>query len=77
VSERRRRRALQVACVLGLVANALMAWSVLEPTPVPIMVSMSAGQVIGTLSFLLYLMVVAADLRRARVLGDAPPEPPP
>jgi ABC-type dipeptide/oligopeptide/nickel transport system permease subunit len=46
------------ACVLGLLAMALMCWSVLDPTPFPVMVAMSVGQVIGTLSLLSYVGAV-------------------
>ena len=60
-------RTLSVACVAALVALALMVWSLLEPTPMPVLVAMSAGQVLGTLSLLAFLGVVAADLRRAHL----------
>jgi hypothetical protein len=54
--------------VLALAALALMVWSLLDPRPVPVIVAMSVGQVLGTLSFLAFLVVVATDLRR--VLRD-------
>ena len=60
-------RTLSAACVAALVALALMVWSLLEPTPMPVLVAMSAGQVLGTLSLLAFLGVVAADLRRAHL----------
>jgi hypothetical protein len=53
---------LRVACVLGLVALPLMVWSVFDPTVWPVLVALSIGQVIGTLSFVLFLVVVARDL---------------
>jgi len=58
-----------VAAVLALVGLALFVWSVLDPRPVPVVVAMSVGQGIGTLSFLLYALAIYLDLRRARVLG--------
>jgi hypothetical protein len=61
--------ALRVSAVLTLVALALMAWSILQPTPLPVMLAMSVGQGIGCLAFGLYLYVVIRDVRR--------PEPPP
>ena len=64
------RRVLMVACCLCLVALGLMVWSLVSPTVMSVMVAMSVGQVIGTLSLVLYLWVVIADLRRARVLGE-------
>jgi hypothetical protein len=52
------RRLVVTACVLNLLAIALMIWSVLDPTPLPVMVVMSLGQVIGTCGLLCYLAAV-------------------
>ena len=60
---------VRVAAVLALIGLALFVWSVLDPRPVPVVVAMSVGQAIGTLSFLLYVLAFYLDLRRARVLG--------
>jgi hypothetical protein len=60
---------VRAASVLALVGLALFVWSVLDPRPVPVVVAMSVGQGIGTLSFLLYLAAVLIDLRRSKVLG--------
>jgi hypothetical protein len=49
--------------VLALVALALMAWSQLVPHPIPVIVAMSVGQLLGTASFVAFLWVVASDLR--------------
>lgn len=57
---------LYVSAILTLIALALMVWSVLQPTPLPVMLSMSVGQGIGTLAFGLYGWVVLVDLRRLR-----------
>lgn len=54
------------SCVLGLVAMAMMCWSVLDPTPMPVLVAMSAGQAVGTLSLLCYVLAVFLEARRAR-----------
>jgi hypothetical protein len=61
------RRLLTISCVTALVATGLMVWSLFEPTPMPVLVAMSAGQVLGTLSLVLFLTVVIADLRRAHI----------
>lgn len=53
---------LRVACVLGLIALPLMVWSVFDPTVWPVLVALSVGQVIGTLSFVLFVIAVARDL---------------
>lgn len=65
--------ALRASAVLTLVALALMAWSMLEPTPLPVMLAMTVGQGLGSLAFGLYLYVVVRDIRRAR---RAPPDAP-
>jgi hypothetical protein len=64
LSPRLARLALTASCSCALLALALMVWSVLDPRPLPVVVAMSVGQAIGTLSLLLYLVVVGFDLRR-------------
>ena len=56
-------RLLRFACVMALVALAMMVWSLFHPHPVPVIAAMSVGQVLGTVSFAIFLWVVAADLR--------------
>jgi hypothetical protein len=56
---------VRLAAILALVGIGLMVWSLLEPRPIPIMVAMSVGQGIGTMSLLLYIAVVIADAFRA------------
>ncbi len=65
-------RLMRAACYLALLGLTLMIWSVFDPTVWPIMIAISLGQVIGTLSFLLFLLVVARDLHLARALRKAP-----
>lgn len=60
---RRLEKRLRIASVLGLLALALMLWSVFDPRPIPLFVAMSAGQVIGTGSFVLYVFAILADSR--------------
>jgi hypothetical protein len=65
---------VRVACVLALVALPLMVWSVFDPRAFPVLIALSLGQGIGTVSFLLFLTVVARDLRiKRRLSGQAPP----
>jgi hypothetical protein len=66
---------LVIASILTLCALALMVWSLLVPTPMPVMVAMSAGQVLGTAAFGAYGYVVIKDvlrLRRERTEQDKP-----
>lgn len=57
---------LVIASICTLVALALMVWSLLQPTPMPVMVAMSLGQVFGTAAFAAYGYVVLKDLMRIR-----------
>ena len=57
---------LRVSVVLTLLALALMVWSVLVPTPLPIMLAMTVGQGLGTAAFGIYGIIVFKDLTRAR-----------
>ena len=60
---------LRIAAVGALLALVLMVAAFMLPGPVPLIVFMSAGQGLGTLSFALYVVVIILDLRRAGVLG--------
>ena len=55
---------LQLAAVLTLIGLAFMVWSMLEPTPLPVMLAMTVGQGIGTFAFAIYVFVVVRELRR-------------
>lgn len=70
MSDRRIRQVLVVACSMCLFALGLIVWSIVAPSPLSVMVAMSVAQGTGTLSLLLYVWVVIADLRRSKVLGD-------
>jgi len=68
---RRRERLLRISALLTLLGLAFMAWSVLEPTPMPTILAMSLGQVIGTSAFAIYLFVVFIELRRGSAQAAA------
>jgi peptidoglycan/LPS O-acetylase OafA/YrhL len=63
-------RLLRLAAVCALLALGLMVWGVLDPSPMALVIAMSVGQALGTLSFALYALVVVVDLRHARVFGN-------
>jgi hypothetical protein len=69
-------KVLRLACVLTLVALALMTWSILSPHALPILVAMSVGQALGTVAFATFLVVVYADLRRLRRAAKLSAPPP-
>ena len=59
----RARRWLVVACVCALAALALMTWQLFDPRVWPVIVAMSVGQVLGTVSFAAFGYVIFADFR--------------
>ncbi len=74
-------RGLRLAAISALIALGLMVWGVLDPRPIALVVAMSVGQALGTLSFALYAVTVMADLAHARVFSgitrrfsSSPPE---
>jgi hypothetical protein len=73
-------RLLIVSCVLTLMALALMVWSLFDPRPIPVVATMSLGQLLGTLSLGSFGYVVIADLRaqlrRRRAESMAPSKAP-
>jgi len=71
-----RSRLMVYACVLGLIGLALMSWSLFDQGWIPVMMAMSVGQGIGTLSFALFLVIVIIDLRKAEFRPSLPPEQP-
>jgi hypothetical protein len=63
-------RLLQVAAGLTLLGLALMVWSMVQPTPMPVMLAMSVGQLVGTVAFGMFGYVVLVDqLRKQRAKG--------
>jgi hypothetical protein len=73
MSAHRRHRLVDTACVLALIGLAAMTWSVLDPRPVPVFIAMSVGQAIGTLSLLLFLLVLVLGASRSKTDRGATP----
>ncbi|CAN5496247.1 hypothetical protein BH11MYX1_BH11MYX1_29410 [soil metagenome] len=65
--------ALRIACVLTLVGLALMCWSLVQPTWLPVMVAMSVGQIIGTTAFVIFGITIFRDVRRSYQKRETPP----
>lgn len=63
-------RLVRAAAMLALAALPLMVWSIVDPTVWPVLVALSVGQAIGTLSLLLFLVAVARDLGVKKKLRD-------
>jgi hypothetical protein len=65
----------RVACWVALVGLALLCASIIYPAPLLIIVAMSAGQVIGIVAFLCYLLSVLMDVVRGADHGADEPGP--
>jgi hypothetical protein len=66
-------RALRLAAISALLALCLMVWGVLDTRPISLVVAMSVGQGLGTLSFIVFCAVVFLDLRKSGVFSSAAP----
>ncbi len=71
-------KALRISALLTILGLVFVVWSMLQPTPLPVMLAMTVGQLIGTVAFGLYGYVVLVDFlrerrerRRAEGPGDA------
>jgi len=61
---------LKLSAVLTLIAVALMVWSMLQPTPMPVILAMSLGEGLGILAFALFCISVLIDqVRKQRARG--------
>jgi hypothetical protein len=63
----------RLACGVALLGLALLCYSVLVPTPLPVILAMSGGHVLGVAAFSCYLLAIVLDLARRE--GRLPPEP--
>ena len=59
-----------LACILALIALPLMVWPIFVPTVWPVMIALSLGQILGTLSFAMFLIVVVRDMQLSRKLDE-------
>ena len=57
---------LRGAAILTLFGLAPMVWSMLDPTPLPVLLAMTLGQLLGTFAFAMYGIAVLQDVRRIR-----------
>ena len=55
---------LRLSAALTLVGLAFMVWSMMEPTPLPVMLAMTVGQGLGTTAFAIYLFIVIREIVR-------------
>jgi hypothetical protein len=57
------RKLVFLSGIATLVALGLMVLSILSPKPIYLVLAMSVGQGLGTLSLALYLLAIALDLQ--------------
>ena len=62
---------LRVSAICALVALSLILWALLDSRPIAMVISMSVGQALGTMSLIAFLIVVVTDLRRPPPGGGA------
>jgi hypothetical protein len=53
------------ACILTLIALAMMSYSIVSPRPLPVILAMSVGHAIGVAAFVCYLLAVVLDTARS------------
>ena len=58
------RLLLRISAGLTLLGLALMIWSMMAPTPLPVMLAMTVGQAVGTTALGIYFYVIVVDFRR-------------
>ena len=63
----------RAAGFVTLLALAIMAGSILVPKPLPIILAMSLGHVVGIAGFGLYCLAVVLDAKRASSRRSGPP----
>lgn len=65
---------LRIACGLAMLGLALMMWSLFDPRAQPVLIALSVGQGIGTLSLALFVRVIVREYR-ARNARDSAGKP--
>ena len=60
---------LRLSAAFALLSLGLMMWSFFDQRPIVLVAAMSLGQGIGTISLVVFAMVVLLDLRRTDRLG--------
>jgi membrane protein implicated in regulation of membrane protease activity len=66
---------LRLSAVLTLFGLGFMVWSMLVPTPLPVMLAMTVGQGLGTAAFAIYAAIVIGEIRREIRRGQSRDQP--
>ena len=70
------RQLTRIAAVLALVGLAMMAYSILSPRPLPVILAMSVGQLFGVVALACYVVAVVLDVSRRPSAPDSLAPPP-
>ena len=57
---------LRAAALLTILGLVFVVWSLLQPTPLPVMLAMTVGQGVGSLAFLIFGVIVYRDIVRKK-----------
>jgi len=60
----RPQKIADLAALLALVCLGFVVWSVLDPTPLALVIGMTAGQAVGTASLAVFVAAVLLELGR-------------
>ena len=60
----RPQKIADLAALLALVCLVFVVWSVLDATPLAIVIGMTAGQAVGTASLALFVAAIVLELSR-------------
>jgi hypothetical protein len=71
------RHLTRLAATLALAGLALMAYSIVSPRPLPVILAMSVGHGLGIAAFFCYLLAVVVDVARSAPAPDSLSPPPP
>lgn len=61
---------LRIAAVAALIGLGFTTWVVVDPGPMSLVLGSTIAHSMGGLSFLIFVGVVIADLRRSKVLDE-------
>jgi hypothetical protein len=64
---------VRLACMLTLAALGIMVYSVVVPKPMPIILAMSVGHLVGASGFACFFLAVVIDAGRSRRRSSLPP----
>jgi hypothetical protein len=68
---------VRIACVLALIALAIMVFGLFYPRPLNVVLSMSLGHVVGFAAAACYLVAIVLDVANRERYAESPDKAPP